>query len=80
MVAACCSVEGLALMCVQDLERQRLAQARLEVVRERYGPRVDRRNRFDVSDLFALEELIPERRAYRHFAMVAWRHRGARSG
>ena len=30
--------------------------------------------------LFALEKLVPEGRADSHLTMVAWGHRGARSG
>ena len=30
--------------------------------------------------VFALEQLVPERRAYSHLAMVAWGHRGAFRG
>jgi hypothetical protein len=33
-----------------------------------------------VSDLFALEQFLPERRAHSHLAMVAWGHRGAFRG
>ena len=73
-------VEGFTLVRVEGLEGERLAQARREAVRKGLGLRVGGWDGLDVSDLFALEQFVPERRADSHLAMVAWGPRGARSG
>jgi hypothetical protein len=64
-------------MGVQLVEGKRRAQASIQLVGERDGARFDGGKVLDVGDLFALEKPVPECRADRHVAMVAWPYRGA---
>src|SRR6266545_2376463 len=80
VLAALGRVPGLALVRVQRIERQRLAQSQVELVGKRRRSRVRRRNGREVRKLLTLEQIVPERSAEGHFAMVAWAYRGALRG
>ena len=80
MLTARCGVEGVALVNVELVERQSFAKLRFQCLWQRHDAGVCGGHRLDVGDLFALEQLVPERRAHSHLAMVAWGHRGAFRG
>ena len=80
MLTARRRVEGVALVYVELVERQSFAKLRLQRLWQRHDAGVCGGHRLDVGDLFALEQLVPERRAHSHLAMVAWGHRGAFRG
>jgi hypothetical protein len=67
-------------MVVQPIEWKYGSKIGVQLVRQGGGAGFDRRDRLEVRELLALEQVVPERRAYGHFPMVAWGHRGARSG
>jgi len=80
VLAARGRVEGVALVQVEPVERQSRAKRGLECSWQRHDAGICGGHRLDVGDLFALEQLVPERCAHSHLAMVAWGHRGAFRG
>jgi hypothetical protein len=59
VLAALCRVPRLALVHVERVERQRLADARVQVVRERREASLPRGLGGEVRDLLAFEQVVP---------------------
>ena len=70
-------IPGRTLVGVQLVEGKRRAQRRMELLRQRVGARLGGGYLLDVRNLLAAGEVVPQRRADRHSAMVAWPDRGA---